>query len=756
MHPERLAVFFPCHSLDDFPIWLDEPEADELLAAWTAAWHPALIAAVGAAPGWMSVEVPPSDPAGLLGIVPPACDERFAAMLDIAGLAGSHFVRQVHGHEAIIDAARGIVAAQGVTVAADTPFDDDFQALGLAWLLAELLARRMRSSTGIVADDFAAAVVAAARAAVAGDEPAAREKLRECFAALEATRSQYYAVDVWLLDLVLVAASTLGGRLASELASPVPLGLVVTGNLLEQVGRDDPALLERLRVQVAAGAVEIVGGRDDATPVDCLLLESLAASLDRGQAICRELVGAVPTTFGQCTGGSSAFLPQLLVERGYRGTLWNLFDGTPLPDPGTSRIRWQGHEGSCIDAVAHVPLDARAAGTILQVADKIGNAMDHDHSCIVSFAHYAGTASPWFAVLRRIASWTTLLGRFVTPATLFAETEHAGALADFPADAFPPGLPPDDGAGGGDLVGERVAAAEVEARSLAEPVPTLDHAVQRGTDAGPATHRGGEQAGILRGLLGGFGRSRNDADTRFVLENGAVRIAVHPRTGGLVSLRGAAARANRLSQVLAVRSTRPAPPVGSAWESVEERAEYSRMVAERIDRESDTRIVSQGTLVATSGARLGSFTQRFTLVGALPLVRLEIDVHLDRPLDGPLFESHVACRFAWNENDDIDLCRSLHGESIVTERSRFTAPHFLELRSAGDRTAADRVLIATGGLPWHVRCTPHTVDTILMGPGVSQASRRLVLGLGIAEPRPVALSALCEQAALPTAAGAMS
>jgi hypothetical protein len=144
------------------------------------------------------------------------------------------------------------------------------------------------------------------------------------------------------------------------------------------------------------------------------------------------------------------------------------------------------------------------------------------------------------------------------------------------------------------------------------------------------------------------------------------------------------------------------------------------------------------------------------LVGALPLVRLEIDVHLDRPLDGPLFESHLACRFAWNENDDIDLCRSLHGESIVTERSRFTAPHFLELRPAADRTAADRVLIATGGLPWHVRCTPHTVDTILMGPGVSQASRRLVLGLGIAAPRPVALSVLCEQTALPTAVGAVS
>jgi hypothetical protein len=116
----------------------------------------------------------------------------------------------------------------------------------------------------------------------------------------------------------------------------------------------------------------------------------------------------------------------------------------------------------------------------------------------------------------------------------------------------------------------------------------------------------------------------------------------------------------------------------------------------------------------------------------------------------------VACRFAWNENDDIDLCRSLHGESIVTERSRFTAPHFLELRSVAGGAGDARVLIATGGLPWHVRCTPHTVDTILAGPGVAHASRRLVLGLGIAVPRPVALSALCEQAALPTAAGAVS
>ena len=746
MRPERIVVFLPCHSLDDFPTWLDEREADGLLAAWTAAWHPTLIAAVGSAPGWTSVDAPPADPAPLLGIVPPACDDRFTALLDMAGLVGSRFVRRVEGREPTVASALAALAASDALVSADTPLAADFHALGLARLLAELLARRMRSSTDIVTADFNAAVVVAARAAVAGDEATAREKLRECFAALEATRSQYYPVDVWLLDLVLVAESTLGRRLESELDAPTPLGLVVTGRLLERVGREEPALLARLRDRVAANAVEVVGGRDDATPVDFQLLETLAASLDRGQAICRDLLGTVPVTFGQCSGGSSAFLPRLLVDRGYRGAIWNLFDGTPLPDPHASRIRWQGGDGTCIEAVAGAPLDARLAGTILQLAEKIGDAMDHDHTCIVSFAHYAGTASRWFADLRRIGSWTTLLGRLVAPATLFAETEYAGTRADFPADAFPPTLPGETD--GTDPIAARVAAAEAEAVLLAATVPALESSapdVEAASAPPPESSTGVRPGGWTR-LVGGLFGSRKDAADRLVLESAALRLAVHPWTGGVLSLRPPAARGNRLSQALAIRSTRPAPPIGAAWESAEERADYSRMVAERIDRESDTAVVSHGALVAASGARLGRFTQRVTLVGTLPLVRLDVDVHLDGPLSGPLFEAHVACRFAWNENDDLELHRSLHGESIVTERTRFTAPHFLELRPADPRGDEGRVLVATGGLPWHVRSTPHTVDTIIVGPGSVRASRRLVLGLGIEAPRPVALALLREAA----------
>jgi alpha-mannosidase len=97
---ERTTVFLPCHTLDDFPTWLEEAEADDLLAAWTAAWHPALVAAVGAAPPWASIDLPVLQ-GPLLGIVPTTWDDRFAAQFDAVCTVGSSFVRRAVGVEAI-------------------------------------------------------------------------------------------------------------------------------------------------------------------------------------------------------------------------------------------------------------------------------------------------------------------------------------------------------------------------------------------------------------------------------------------------------------------------------------------------------------------------------------------------------------------------------------------------------------------------------------------------------------------------------
>ena len=55
--------------------------------------------------------------------------------------------------------------------------------------------------------------------------------------------------------------------------------------------------------------------------------------------------------------------------------------------------------------------------------------MDHDHMVLIMFCHHAGTASPWFELLRRAASWTSVFGRFCTAETLLSET--ADLLSQF-------------------------------------------------------------------------------------------------------------------------------------------------------------------------------------------------------------------------------------------------------------------------------------------------------------------------------------
>ncbi|MFO0192236.1 MAG: hypothetical protein ACK54F_13415 [Planctomycetia bacterium] len=743
MPPARVVVFLPCYSLDDFPTWLDEREADELLAHWTAAWDPRLIAATGKIPDWAGVDVQPQDGEALLGLVPPQCDERFEVMAAATGLAGSQLVRRAHNRDAIVAEA---VKTLGDPQPEAPPLREDFHALGLAWLLSELLARRMRSSMALGATNFTEAAVAAARASVAGDEPATRAKLQECFDVLAANRGQYYPVDFWLLDLVLLAESTLGPRLVKELDASTPLAFVATGQVIEALAQSDPALLAQMRARLEEGSVEIVGGRYDSTPLDFFTLATIRESFARGQAAYREHLGAAPVTYGQCTGGSSAFLPGILVERGYAGAIWTLFDGTPLPDTGTSRIRWQGEGKACIDAVARPPLDARQATTILALADKIGDALDHDHTAVIQFAHYAGTASPWFDALRRIGGWTTALGTFVTPQNLFAATTGAGMLADFAPDAFPPALPDEKADAAADPLGDKIAAARDEARRLAAAEPAIAAwqqalgapvaAPAAAAAAPPAWSEPALWQRVARGLFGG----RDDDAARLSLENEWLRLRVNPKTGGLLSLRSVKNdRGNQLSQQLALRTTRPLPPPGSAWEDAQERAVYSSMVADRIVREGPASIVSTGRLVDAEGREVGGFTQRISLVPARPLAVLDIDLTVPRQgVAGPVFEAYAACRFAWNENDDIDLCRSLHAEPIVTERSRFTAPHFLALKNVAAR--ADDVFIATGGLPWSLRSAPHMLDLVLLAGSRQAGALRLAVGLGIESPREVALA----------------
>ena len=735
---ERTTVFLPCHTLDDFPTWLEEAEADDLLAAWTAAWHPALVAAVGAAPQWASIDLPvPQGP--LLGIVPTTWDDRFAAQFDSACTVGSAFVRRAVGVEQIERAAADRLGLP-VGPLAGARWADDFRAVGVAALLAGLLARRMRSHADLESTSFFTAVVAAARAVVAGRDDDGEAALREAFDALSATRARYYPVDSYVIDLVLLAAATRGAALVAAIDSPVPVAVAASGESITEVFSAHPDAVAAVRAAVEAGRVELCSGPAADTPLDLATPESALHSFIRGREAFSALFNAPPASFARVAGGAIPLLPQLLAGCGVEGGIWTLFDGSPLPDVGGGMIRWQAG-GAAIDLLAAAPLDARSARTVLALHETLGDALDREHVAAVLFAHYAGTASRWHALVRRIGRWTNLLGTFVTPRELARRTTGAGTTVSLEPDAFPPTLPRSTAAAGDDVITAAVAQAAQEAGAIVAATSPLAVVLA----PPPARPPLAVQPPLRRWLSFAVptGASR-DAD-RLVLEHELLRVEAHPQTGGLLSLRRDRDGANRLSQQLAVRTTRTAGG-GGGWEAAEDGVLTTRMVADAVERvlgeNGRDSLVSRGRLVAADGGVAARFSQIVSLVEGMPLAVLDIEVELERPLAGSLLDSHVAARFAWHENEHVEIRRSLLTQSVATERTRFTAPHFIEIVPESTRVdvAADAVTILTGGLPWHLLSTPHVLDSLLAGGSVGRISRRLAIGLGLRRPWDSALA----------------
>lgn len=746
-------VFLPCHTLDDFPTWLQPEEADDLLAAWVAAWHPSLIAAASAPPEWASVDLP-ADETVAVGIVPARWDDRFAAQFDGRAAADAFFVRRVAGSAAIARAA----AARLVPGLAAGPLPGeqhaaDFEALGLAVLLADLLARRMRSGFDIDRAAFATAVTAAARAAVEGRDDEVRPPLAECFASLEASRGRYYPVDSWIVDLVLLAPSTTTEAIAAECAAAVPVSFAASGATIRHLAAARPAALALLREAAAAGRIGLCGGLDDDRPLDSLAPEEILDSFERARSTWREHVGGVPASFVRLGGGSSALLPQLIAGFGCRAGVWSLFDGSPLPDVGTGLVDWQAG-GASVAMLASAPLDATSPCTTLALPDTLGDAMDRDHVATAVFAHYAGAAGPWHPLLRRIGGWCGLLGQFTTPDDVVCRASGSATPAMLEPDAFPPALPPDAGVPGIDPVETAVAAhREAARRILADTAWCRPERRPASPAAAGDAARPTARGWLPRGLFG----SRARPTKKLVLETAALRVEVHPRSGGLLALRRPVDRGNRLSQRLAVRTTRP--QAGAAWESPEERACYTSMLADEVAPDIGAGgiagIVARGRLVDADGGVAARFLQRLSLDPELPLAVLDIEIHPERTLEGPLLESHFAARFAWHENEHVEIRRSLHTQSVATERGCFTAPHFIQIVPHGGADEANAITVLSGGVPWHLVPGTHVLDSILAGGAAAVVRRRLAVGIGIPRPWDAGLALLAAaDPALPAVSGA--
>ncbi|MBU4272496.1 MAG: hypothetical protein KKE86_12975 [Planctomycetes bacterium] len=424
---DRLIALFPCESLEDFDLGRKEDDAEELLSAWSALWHPALLAGQDDIPSWLPPSTPPPDPSGCLVVVPDCCEPSLSTQWPAeAEAAGACLLRGMKHRDRMLAAALERLGPDAPAV--DGDLAADFLALGYCHLQVELINRKSRYMSNLDESSFRVSALAAARAAVDGDSADARDQIQAAFDRLHEAREYFHPLEIRLLDLTLLAPTTLGAALLDRLPT-CPTNLLVSGEVIDRMAQDEPRTLEALQKALEDGTVELIGGEYGEVPLPLLGPEAVNLNLARGLAAYEEHLGHRPVVFGRRRFGLTPVLPRILHRRGFTAAFHCTLDDGRFPVANQSRIKWEGFDSTTIDSLACVPLDAGRASSFLQLADKLGDAMDLDQTPTVVFAHWPGGSSRWYDDLRRIAAYSSVLGKFSTISAYFEQTSFAGQQA---------------------------------------------------------------------------------------------------------------------------------------------------------------------------------------------------------------------------------------------------------------------------------------------------------------------------------------
>jgi alpha-mannosidase len=215
------------------------------------------------------------------------------------------------------------------------------------------------------------------------------------------------------------------------------------------------------------------------------------------------------------------------------------------------------------------------------------------------------------------------------------------------------------------------------------------------------------------------------------LRNEYFEALINATTGSLQSIHEYNARANRLSQQLALR-------LSSGDEEVDDGSEYSVMAADKVEVTASStahgEITSTGRLLDRKGKTLAKFVQRFQVWRGSRVLKIEIELDPVAELKSDPWNSYYCLRWAWGD-EAAEVVRMVNEVPVPTDAKRFEAPQYTEIADAKTRTT-----ILTGGLPYHRRHEYRKLDTILLVRG--DTGRKFTLGIGVelAEPLHEALS----------------
>jgi alpha-mannosidase len=429
MNYREVVILLPGHGLDDLPTDLPDERAAGLLNAFAVAWHPHLLSVCKSLPREYRADDPPGSATDSLVLIPPASEESVpAGWIEQARSTG---VTVVAGLSDRNELSRAVLEPLASKDPVDEGLVADFFALGIGKVMLELLSRRMHHFVGFDDSHLRREAIAGADAAVAGDVEEARRRLKNCFDALTETRERFYPVEFYLIDLCLVIPRLADAHLERAIASGIPMSMLLTAADLETISREHPAVLEQLREAVSTGRLEIVGGEWSERPVPLVPLNSFLRDFERGRDVFQRTLGSLPTIWGRRRYGMTTLLPMILDRFGYRGALHVALDDGLYPDTEESRIRWEGCDGTSLDATTRIPLAVDSAASFLRFPSRVAETMQQDQTAAIVWARWPEVRNPFWQDLERIHGYNPVFGRFVTFRQFFEQADDSGRHSRF-------------------------------------------------------------------------------------------------------------------------------------------------------------------------------------------------------------------------------------------------------------------------------------------------------------------------------------
>ncbi len=238
-------------------------------------------------------------------------------------------------------------------------------------------------------------------------------------------RERFYPVDAYILDLCLLDPAMTGGMLAEPLETAVAITFVASAQAIENQAAVDPDGLAALRQAIADGWADVAGGTYAEAEDALLPLESILWQFRRGADVYRtHLDDRNVETYARRRFGLFIQLPQIAKRFGIRYAVHVAFDAGRFPvRPETKRL-WESPDGSSLESLLRPPLAADRDSQGWLLPWRMGATMRDDHVAAVPLVHWPNPVAPWYRDLRRVSTYSPVLGRWTTLNDFFHLTDR--------------------------------------------------------------------------------------------------------------------------------------------------------------------------------------------------------------------------------------------------------------------------------------------------------------------------------------------